>query len=177
MLDWIWTNSGKLAELATVIAAVVAIVAIFFGWRQFTAQVHLQREATAKSIFRDYLMAAVDYPRFASPHLCEIDYKKETFDGEAETYQRYTWFVSVLLLASDQILQIKPTETWMRSIKVQLAYHWRYLLKDFEALRPEYSDVLGALVDEVVRERRFTRGSNPLSNLALSMAQRMLTPR
>src|SRR4029079_8587566 len=67
-------------------------------------------------------------PRTAVLKLAEFDYDKLTIDGSRELFQKYEIYVDTVLNASDEILEISPTEPWRTSLRIQLLPHRDYLL-------------------------------------------------
>src|ERR1700760_4738050 len=81
---------------ATAVAAAVAIIAAIITYFQYKGAKQIQREATAKQIYSDYLKLAIEHPAFTSG-------KKPDDPLESE---RYEWFVSYMLNACEQIVDV-----------------------------------------------------------------------
>jgi hypothetical protein len=114
---WLWNNAEKLGNLAQIFTAVVAIIALSFAYLQVRSIRQSQREATAKGLYRDYLMLAFKHPNLATP------------EKDKNLIQRddYRWFVSVLLNCCDEILDTVDDDTWRKVIAAELQYHIPYL--------------------------------------------------
>ena len=131
----------ELAELSTVVTGVVAVLALFGAVWQVRVGRRSQREATASALYADYLSHAMQNPRLASACI-EVPQK----DNSTEEFESYEWFVSLMLNACEQILDLtKGDKEWEATISAQLTYHSDYLLSDrFD--RGYYSQGLFALL-------------------------------
>lgn len=125
--SWLWENADKVGALVTAIAAVVALL---YAHLQITEGRRAERESNANELWRETLRLGFDHPRLSDPSLklADFDYDKLTIDGSRELFQQYEIYVDTLLNASDEILEISPTEAWKTSIRIQLLPHRDYLL-------------------------------------------------
>ena len=116
-MTWILANAERLGGLATVAAALIAILATGIAVWALLSGRSSQREATAKDIYRDYLKLAFDNPEIASGR--RVDKAME---------EKYEWFVAFLLTSCDEIVRIiRGDETWRKGIRVDLKPHLEYL--------------------------------------------------
>ena len=128
------------ANISTVATAVLALVALLGVFYQVAEGRKAQREATASQLYASYLTLAVEYPRLAGAEV-----KKH----ELEEYERYEWFVSVMLHACEQILELTQGDTaWRKTILSQFIYHKDYLAEEFDP--EEYSNEVGKLVGKAL---------------------------
>lgn len=131
-----WTLSDS-ANLSTVVTGVVAVFALGGAIWQVIAARGSQREATASSLYGNYLELAVEHPKLASGTVAIPSGK--SFDEE---FERYEWFVSVMLHAFEQILDLVDSDkVWVKAIKDQIDYHEAYLASD-GFVRGHYSETL-----------------------------------
>ena len=98
----------------------------------------------------------LENPKLSDPtlRLAEFDYEGRTIDGSRELFQQYEIYVDTLLNASDEILDISPTEAWKTSVRLQLRPHRDYLqsshfrnsgyLDQYKTLPPFLADILKA---------------------------------
>jgi hypothetical protein len=117
MKDWTWPKT--FGNLAQIVSAAVALVALFFIYRQV---VHLQaseQRTAARQVYLSYSEAAIRYPEFARP-----DYAKITKPLEQV---RYGFFVAHMLFAYDEILKVFDDPEWKASFKYDLQMHLPYL--------------------------------------------------
>jgi hypothetical protein len=127
---------SRLSECAEVVGGfatagtfIVALFALGFAHIQIREAKKIQREATAKDLFRDYLQLAFEHPKFANPDkFIGNDKDKWKRKGEWNEDERYKWFVAFMLNACDEIIRSLPRdETWRRAILEDLRFHKEYL--------------------------------------------------
>jgi hypothetical protein len=87
------------------VTAIVALVALMGAVWQVIVSRQSQREATASALYGNYLSLAVQYPRLASGSAA---------DGSVDEFERYEWFVSVMLHAFEQILDLARSDSLWR---------------------------------------------------------------
>jgi hypothetical protein len=144
--SWLWQNADTLAAVVTAIAALVALL---YAHLQITEGRRAEREANANELWRETLRLGFDNPKLSDPSLklADFDYDKLTIDGSRELFQQY----EIYLNASDEILEISPTEPWKTSLRIQLLPHRDYLLSPhFE--QSGYLDQYGANLRSLLRE-------------------------
>ncbi len=121
-MSWVWNNADKLGNLSQVLVAMTAIGAVFFTYLQIRSATISQREATAKNLYREYLLLAFKHPELATP---EDDTKLIASD-------KYRWFVAVLLNCCDEILAgVGHDPVWRDVIIADLEYHLPCLKSKF----------------------------------------------
>jgi hypothetical protein len=105
-------------------------VALLYAHLQITEARRAEREANANELWRETLRLGFDNPKLSDPSLklADFDYDKLTIDGSRELFQKYEIYVDTVLNASDEILEISPTEDWKTSLRIQLLPHRDYLL-------------------------------------------------
>ena len=54
-----------------------------------------------------------------------------SFDGEAELFERYEWYVARLIYTLDECLALAPIPQWYAVAKTQLANHKKYFASDY----------------------------------------------
>jgi len=122
------------AGWATIILAVIALVALGAAYRQVTSARKNQREANADALWRSYLRLAFRHPKFADPglepHLARFDYEALTINGDPELFQQYEWFVDFVLDSCERVLELDSSEEWNETVRTQLDFHWDYLHSD-----------------------------------------------
>ena len=119
-MSWIFEHAERLGGLATVAAAIIALLATGIAVWALLSGRNSQREATAKDIYRDYLKLAFEHP--------EIAVARRADSVQEEKYQ---WFVAFLLTSCDEIVRILPRDkTWRKGIRIDLKPHLAYLKSD-----------------------------------------------
>lgn len=112
-----WSNVSDL------VTAGVAVIALIGAIWQVLAAKKCQREATAAELYGNYLTLAVEHPLLAGGYVSIPD----ACEPPKEEFERYEWFVSVMLHAFEQILDLTKDKVWRKAINDQLHYHKKYL--------------------------------------------------
>ncbi len=89
------------------------------------------RGEKAKKLYLSHCDVALANPRFSSPDLAKLDLKARTFDGSAEEFERYEWYVARLVYTLDECLSLAPIPQWYAVAKTQLANHKKYFASDY----------------------------------------------
>ena len=89
------------------------------------------RGEKAKKLYLSHCDVALANPRFASPDLGKLDLREKTFDGEAELFERYEWYVARLVYTLDECLALAPIPQWYAVAKTQLANHKKYFASEY----------------------------------------------
>ena len=158
-MDWLiaWLNTN--GDAVTALAAIVALV---FGVWQVLAARAVQREATAKEIWKEYYLSCVDHPELANPGLSKLDLKKQELGGDRGKFYDYQWFVSFMLLACDEVLQLRGGgPDWERFVQNNVGYHHDYIRSPaFEKSQHLFSPELQSKIDDILEEKRPKRQSS-----------------
>jgi hypothetical protein len=116
---------GAYSALATVVVATVALVVAYIQVRVNKREARL---AVAKGIYKDYLILAFGNPEFSSASYPMNAPKFKTFSKDNDKYERYEFFVSYLLFAAEEVLDLtKNDPIWRTTLCDQLRYHALYL--------------------------------------------------
>lgn len=135
-MGWFNRNSEVLqgvGALATALAAITALIVV--PW-QIAAAERIQRDQTAREIYREFLNLTIQKPELAVGGLCA--------GGTAATRAAYAAYVDYLLYTSEQVLELG--EGWPETVAAHLAPHGEYLCALGEADLATFSDRVGALV-------------------------------
>ena len=136
--------------LPLMIAALIGIggaVLTMFAWRG----------EKAKKLYLSHCDVALANPRFASPELGKLDLREKTFDGEAELFECYEWYVARLVYTLDECLALAPIPQWYAVAKTQLANHKKYFASDYykkQDYLSHYSLRMRMLIEEQVEESK-----------------------
>ena len=110
---------------AACIGAAVAVAAATLVLIQVRAARLIQREAVALQLYNDYLKLCFAEPAFAGG---QWKLNSSSKLSEDFLYQKYEWFVSLMLNACESILlYAAKADEWTATIKTQLNYHTEYL--------------------------------------------------
>lgn len=114
---WIARN-GAIVQIVTAIAAVlVAISAVVAVKFQIDAAAQVQREQSARDIYREYLNLSISRPELASPDYCAIR------NGPQEI--AYRNYVDYLLYTSEQMLAVSPD--WEAALAEHMEPHAAFI--------------------------------------------------
>ena len=157
--SWLWQNADTLAAVVTAIAALVALL---YAHLQITEGRKTAQEANANELWRETLRLGFDNPKLSDPSLklADFDYEKLTIDGSRELFQKYEIYVDTVLNASDEILEISPTEAWKTSLRIQLLPHRDYLLSPHfkqSGYLDQYGTKLHPFLREILNEPKSSR--------------------
>lgn len=115
-----------LGDFSQAITAAFAVLAVMLAAGQIAAMWGSQRQATAKNALERYLEVSFENPTFAYPTLLgDFDHKLKTIAGSRETYERYEWFVSLMLFAAREIYTSRSADL-VALMNRQIGYHKDY---------------------------------------------------
>lgn len=117
MWKWLDQNAQPIQALAaifTVLAAVVAVVVIPI---QLRTEDQVQREQSAREIYREFLSLTANKPEFAAAEYCSMTDKKDIV-----AYQTY---VEYALYTAEQM--ITTSNEWRAPMSGYLADHLEYI--------------------------------------------------
>jgi hypothetical protein len=120
------TCAQNLQIVASYVIPIVATIGAIVAYRA----IHAQREINARRIYFDYLKLAFENPKFAYPQSSPkpFDHENETVGGCKVEYEKYEWFLSMLLASIEGILEITGRRSvWRKTALLQLEYHREYL--------------------------------------------------
>src|SRR5271156_4565286 len=110
-------------------AAIIALRQIKIALRQMRENRAISRNADAQESYRSYLEACVNNPELSSPN-----YEKIKIDSHKR--EKYNWFVSYFLSASEKILVVAGHDPeWINAVKLNIGYH-----KDFLSDKTHFED-------------------------------------
>lgn len=137
MLDWLRRNSealGALGGLATAFAALTALVVIPY---QVAQSDRIQRDQTAREIYREFLNLTVQKPDLANADYCAL-----TDPGQKTAYAAY---VEYLIYTAEQMIDTSPD--WRAPMASYLGDHMAYLCSEgvWDAQSPDVADLLAEL--------------------------------
>ena len=142
--DW-----GHVANLAMAAAAVAACWYAFVEVRSARDDSH---EATAKEIWMQYHLYALQYPKLANPDSSKLDYEKWEYEGDTAQFDDYAWFVSFMLLACDELLRLRGDATdwdWEQIVKNNIGFHWDFIKSPAFEFREVISSRLRQQIEEM----------------------------
>lgn len=135
MRDWLTRNSEPLqavGAMATAFAALTALVVIPY---QVAEADRIQRDQTAREIYREFLNLTVQKPELATADYCTLT--------DPDRIAAYSAYADYLLYTSDQMVETSPA--WRGTMASYLKSHMSYLCSP--EIRAANDDVEGLIVD------------------------------
>ena len=108
-LVWEWLVKYQPASISAIAGSVTALcfgISLCIAWRQINKARQTQAETTARNIYNDYLVQSFNNPVFSYPltYLDKFDFNNKKVNGTIEDFERYEWFVSILITSMREIL-------------------------------------------------------------------------
>jgi hypothetical protein len=131
---WLEEHAQALQGCAAAVTALAAVAALIGVKVQIDASAQLQREQSARDIYREYLNLSISKPEFADPDYCAL---KDSANAVA-----YEDYVEYLLYTAEQTVSASPD--WEPTMMDSLARHRDYLCgqNDLHAGAPEIRDLI-----------------------------------
>jgi hypothetical protein len=108
--------------LGVCVTAAIAIVAVL----KYRSDRKAQNRSNALQSYGTYLKVAFDNPELARPD----DWEK--IKNDRAVYKKYRWFVSIMLLAFEEVINFAPLDKeWRQAIAWQIRYHVPYLREPY----------------------------------------------
>lgn len=117
MLAWLKRNSAALSALGGLTAAVAALVALIVIPYQIGQADLIQRDQTAREIYREFLNLTVQKPELAHADYCSMK--------DANRITAYSAYVDYMLYTAEQMIDTSPT--WKAPMARYLSDHLAYL--------------------------------------------------
>lgn len=128
---------------SAITTALVAVLALVIAVWQIQAAQAIQREASAREAFKEYLKLAIDKPELADASL-----SAHSAGTQRSSYQ---WFVSYFLYSAEQIFAAYPNDAyWQRGLAEEICYHAVYLsAADYQSTgKQQHDPAFAAFVDQ-----------------------------
>lgn len=116
MLAWLENHEKPIKALMAITTALLTIAALIGIKVQLDGAARIQREQSARDIYREYLNLSVQKPEFAAPDYCAL-----VTSNQFAAYQAY---VDYLLYTGEQVLSVDPA--WGPTIDNALEAHAAY---------------------------------------------------
>lgn len=116
-MSWLNRNSNALQALAALFTAAIAIVALIGIKFQVDASYRVQREQSAKEIYRELLNISIANPDFAAPNFCAL--------MQSPKFAAYESYVDYLLYTAEQVIDMDAS--WSSTMEGHLEAHADYI--------------------------------------------------
>jgi hypothetical protein len=114
---WLGKNHQSIQASAAILAALLAVATIAGVKWQMDAAAWLQKEQSARDIYREYLNISISRPEFAQPDYCAL--------SESPQFAAYESYVAYLLYAGEQVLVLG--DGWSGVMQGEMERHTAYL--------------------------------------------------
>ncbi len=141
MMNALNRNSGAIQALAAVLTVLLAAGALLGVKLQVDAAERIQREQSARDIYREYLNLAISKPEFSSPDYCAL-----AATPQAPAYEH---FVEYVLYTAEQAISVD--ESWTATFAATLEDHSQYICQI--AGTDAYSDQVAGLLNSFKRDK------------------------
>ena len=140
---------SNVAQIASALVALVALIGIY-------VQVHLGRlnalRASARQVYLSYSQATLQHPRLARPN-----YQHLKDDPDPTELIRYQTYVTSMLEAYDEILDIVDEPEWVAAFRYDVVDHMPYLCEKND---PKYLETFYKKTRRLVAEEKTKHCSN-----------------
>ncbi|HMS96521.1 MAG TPA: hypothetical protein PKA03_15120 [Tabrizicola sp.] len=137
MLGWLTKHSEALEGLGGLAAALATVTALIVIPYQIAQSDRIQRDQTAREIYREFLNLTVQKPDLANADYCAL-----TDENQKTAYAAY---VEYLLYTSEQMIDTSPD--WRAPMASYLKDHMAYLCSEgiWDAQSPDVRDLIAEL--------------------------------
>lgn len=135
MRDWLTRNSEALQAAGAIVTALAALTALIVIPYQIRQADRIQRDQTAREIYREFLNLTVQKPELAHTDYCALQ--------DPDRIAAYTAYADYMLYTADQMVRTSPT--WRGTMASYLKPHMAYLCSP--EIRQANDDVEGLVAD------------------------------
>jgi hypothetical protein len=146
VLDWLKRNSEALEALGGIATAFAALTALIVIPYQIAQSDRIQRDQTAREIYREFLNLTVQKPDLANADYCAL-----TDAGQKTAYIAY---VEYLVYTAEQMVDTSPD--WRGAMASYLVDHMAYLCSQgvWDAQSSDIKDLIADLALTCTEESR-----------------------
>lgn len=139
-----WQAFGNLSQMASAIAAIVALAFIAYQISQIEIN---GRKANARQVYLSYSNAGLKYPEFLRPEAYA------QIRQDPVKFEQYKWYVTQMMFAYDEMISAAGDKSWIASFNYELPDHMA-LLCDLKKTEPrfftQFEDDTNALIDKAM---------------------------
>jgi hypothetical protein len=135
--NWLTRNAEALEAVGAIATAFAALTALVVIPYQVSQADRIQRDQTAREIYREFLNLTVQKPELANADYCALK--------DANQTTAYTAYVEYLLYTSEQMIDTSPD--WRGPMASYLEDHMAYLCSQgiWDAQSPDIKDLVAEL--------------------------------
>jgi hypothetical protein len=137
MRNWLTRNAEPLEAVGAIATAFAALTALVVIPYQVAQADRIQRDQTAREIYREFLNLTVQKPELANADYCALK--------DASQTTAYTAYVEYLLYTAEQMIDTSPD--WRAPMASYLVDHMAYLCSEgiWDAQSPDIKDLVAEL--------------------------------
>lgn len=137
MRNWLTRNAEALEAVGAIATAFAALTALVVIPYQVAQADRIQRDQTAREIYREFLNLTVQKPELATADYCALT--------DPNQITAYSAFVEYLLYTSEQMIDTSPD--WRAPMASYLEDHLAYLCSEgiWDAQSPDIKDLVAEL--------------------------------
>lgn len=117
MLDALNRNSGAFQAMGAILTVLLAAAALLGVKLQIDSADRIQREQSARDIYREYLNLSISKPEFASPDYCTL--------SKSALAPAYESFVEYVLYTAEQAISVD--DSWKPAFAATIADHGQFI--------------------------------------------------
>jgi hypothetical protein len=135
--NWLTRNAEPLQAVGAIATAFAALTALVVIPYQVAQADRIQRDQTAREIYREFLNLTVQKPELASAAYCSLK--------DPNQITAYAAYVEYLLYTSEQMIDTSPD--WRAPMASYLGDHMEYLCSEgiWDAQSPDIKDLVAEL--------------------------------
>ena len=158
----------ELAKTVSILGGLIAALSLFWAAYTFSADVQLQRELAAASLYREHMQTSLQNANLANAGIAPTRPTKSNpanndanaqlqYVKDIEQYEKYQWYVGHALYSFETMIEIVDKDPgWTNTFKDFICAHEKYIRSgDFP--RDHYSDNLNALINQTSAEECLKR--------------------
>lgn len=137
MRNWLTRNAEALEAVGAIATAFAALTALVVIPYQVSQADRIQRDQTAREIYREFLNLTVQKPELANADYCALKGANQT--------TAYAAYVEYLIYTAEQMIDTSPN--WRAPMASYLKDHMAYLCSQgiWDAQSPDIKDLLAEL--------------------------------
>lgn len=122
MREWLNRNAQPLQAIGALATAMAAVTAVIVVPYQVSQADRIQRDQTAREIYREFLNLTMQNPKLAEADYCTLSNPAQAQDVSATAYSAY---VDYLIYTTEQM--VDTSEDWRAPMAAYLGDHMTYL--------------------------------------------------
>jgi hypothetical protein len=106
-----------IAAVAPLATAIVAFVALLVAGSQLFLFNRNQRDQVASAVWREYEKLSFDNVEMQlAGETGDFNFENQTINGCKKQFQKYCWYISIMLLACKKVILVKRKKDWIAGV-------------------------------------------------------------